>query len=87
MDLSSVSNTVRQAADGCTREALSFVKLRESFSSRLSSAVAIDKKSLSFCLEDTVEGCYRDVVDALLDKEWTRIPYDARKKSIIDKKR
>ena len=42
-------------------------------------------RALSFAIEDTQERCYRDLVEVLSNKGWTKIPF--RKRSKLEKKR
>eukprot|EP01031_Cornospumella_fuschlensis_P031696 gene31696-38307_t len=51
----------------------------------LEEALAYGNSVCSFSLEDTVDRCYRDVVDALQSEGWTKVPY--RKRSKVEKKR
>lgn len=51
----------------------------------LEEALAYGNSAYTFALEDTVDRCYRDVVDALQDEGWARVPY--RKRSKVEKKR
>lgn len=51
----------------------------------LEEALAFGSRQVTFSFEDTHEKCYRDVIEALQDKGWKRIPY--RKRSKVEKKR
>lgn len=48
-------------------------------------AIAFGNKSITFSLEDTVDRCYRDVVDVLQAHSWKRVPY--RKRSKVEKRK
>ena len=51
----------------------------------LEEALAYSNNANTFALEDTVERCYRDVVQELQAMGWTRVPY--RKRSKVEKKK
>ena len=40
---------------------------------------------IKFCVEDTVDKCYRDFTASLLSKGWKKIPF--RKRTKMEKKR
>ena len=44
-----------------------------------------DGVDIKFCVEDTVDKCYRDFTASLLSRGWKKIPY--RKRTKLEKKR
>ena len=47
--------------------------------------IYLEKRKLNFSLEDTGDGSYRDISNALLLRGWNKVPY--RKRSKMEKKR